>query len=219
VLTASLQRNRVTIEMRESRWSGVPRPRGLALASGLLVLAFALTLVPDPSEGAFPAGINGKILFSRSDSGQADIWAMNADGSGQVNSTNTPAPANEEAPAFSPNGRTITYSRGEAGQVDVLVRNADGSGQTNLTNTAAPVNEEGAVFSPDGSRIAFRRYNGMGPADIWVMNADGSGQINLTNTADPLDEAGPDFSPDGRTISFARHDGNQPDIWLMNADG
>jgi Tol biopolymer transport system component len=173
------------------------------------------------------------IAFVRGD----DIYAMNADGSGQRRL------AVGSDPAWSPDGRTIAFVRSSA----VYVRPADGSGQRRLAAGSDP------AWSPDGRTIAFVRSGdihvmsaagnaqrrlgrGSDPAwspdgrkisflskrDIYVMNADGSTQRNLTrNTARDVDPA---WSPDGRRIAFARWMpfkgvGGQYELFVMNVDG
>ena len=68
----------------------------------------AALLLPSSAHATFP-GANGKIAFERS----GDIWTMNADGSGQVNLTNTSAP--ELDPAWSPDGSKIVFKDGTRG--------------------------------------------------------------------------------------------------------
>jgi TolB protein len=105
---------------------------------------------------------------------------MNADGSGQVNLTNSPS--QEIHAAWSPDGSKISFSTDRDINQEVYVMNADGSGQVNLTNNGAD-NDLQSAWSPDGLKIAFNRILGGPNGEIYVMNADGSGQVNLTNNA------------------------------------
>jgi len=160
----------------------------LVLASALI--AGALIDASPTAGSAFP-GVNGMIAFDSSRTGNYNVFAMNADGSGQMDLTNNAAV--EQDPSFSPSGSRITFARLQAppgGNYDVFAMNADGSGQVNLTNNAA--DDLGPSFSPDGSRIAFTS-NRDGNYEIYVMNADGSGQTRLTNN--PADDYGPNWQP------------------------
>lgn len=143
--------------------------------------------------------------------GMADIFAINLDGTGLTNITNSPA-GNEFSAAWSPLGDKIAYVRqtGPLGEGDIWVTNADGTGQTNLSNT--PDDEEGnPSWSPDGQRIIFDHAasitvaggGNVGTTNVAVMNADGTGFELVTN--DPgLHQFNPTFSPDGTRIAFGQ---------------
>src|SRR5215210_3639491 len=95
----------------------------------------------------------------------SDIYTMKADGSGQINLTNTGG--TYECPTWSPDGSRIAYGRGSR----VWIMNADGSNKTQITNDVANC----PSWSPDGSKIAFHRSDG-NRTDIYVMNVDGTNQ-------------------------------------------
>ena len=149
----------------------------------------AALLLPASAHATFP-GANGKIAFERS----GDIWTMNADGSGQVNLTNTSAP--EHDPNWSPDGSKIVFKDGTRG---FLVMNADGSGVTDLGNGPTP--DFWPAWSPDGTKIAFSAQTltivammADDPNDRWVVGHAGAG-------SDSTNER-PDWSPDGERIAW-----------------
>jgi TolB protein len=61
---------------------------------------------------------------------------MNADGTEQINLTNTPT-TDEITPQWSPDGSQIAFASNQDGNLDIFVMNADGSGKTNLTRNPA----------------------------------------------------------------------------------
>jgi len=101
---------------------------------------------------------------------------MNADGSGQRNLTRSPA--DDQAPAWSPDGHKIAFIRERHDRADVEVIGVDGNGLGRLTRSGDALD---AAWSPDGRELAFTRA-GHEKVEIYVMNADGSGVRQLTHT-------------------------------------
>ena len=162
--------------------------------------------------GVMGHGSNGsgsRIAFER----DAEIYVMNADGSGETNLTRNARV--DYTPAWSPDGSKIAFVRDHEG----YVMNADGSGLRRLTDTNEFWGEP--AWSPDGCKIAFtgltdRDSNGYTSTDIYVMNARGGGQQNLMR-----DGHDPAWSPDGSKIAF-ESEGDWFQIFeisVMNADG
>jgi Tol biopolymer transport system component len=115
-----------------------------------------------------------------------------------------------QAPAWSPDGRTIVFVSWRDGNGEVYAMDADSSGPRNLTQH--PAKDVRPAWSPDGGRIAFGSRRD-GNSEVYVMNADGSGKRNLTR--DRASDDYPTWSPDGRRIAFVRgyH------LYLVNVDG
>jgi len=120
-----------------------------------------------------------------------------------------PTPLDVQAPAWSPDGRTIVFVSWRDGNGEVYAMDADGSGPRNLTQN--PAKDVRPSWSPDGRSIAFVSSRNR-QSEIYVMNADGSGKRSLTRhrANDDLPTWSPDrldlptWSPDGRRIAFLR---------------
>lgn len=163
--------------------------------------------------------LNGQIAYtvcefvSGSSSTQCDIWIMEADGTGQINVTNT-LDLNEISPAWAPDGIRIAFMEDRGGANRLAVINSDGSGRTIVTQEASV--QFGPTWSPGGTQIALvRQLPGEEISiqfDIVVLNADGSGEINITNS--DYDELEPEWAPDGSKIAFA---GVRPE-WTLDFD-
>jgi tetratricopeptide (TPR) repeat protein len=208
--------------------------RGLANASptsaapasddltGTIQRAFALESSAPAPVTAAPASDKSRIVFATDrdgpdpggDHGNAEIYVMNADGSGQRRLTHDKA--SDNAPRFSRDGSQIAFSSQREGGFDIFVMNADGTDQRRLTDfTRRGLGAVNPDWSPDGKRVLFRSR--LKNLDVYVIGLDGTGLVKLTD--EPRGVNNPAWSPDGRKIAFASLRHGEPEIYVMNADG
>jgi Tol biopolymer transport system component len=141
-----------------------------------------------------------KLAFTTTRDGDAEVYAINATGSGLVNLTSHPGQS-DYRPSWSPDGKKVAFLR----LYDLFVMNGDGTGLRNLTNGAGIVPSAQPVWSPDGSTILFS----MSPSyssvalDVWRVHPDGSGLAKVTTDGLFNGEAG--WSPDGSRIVYVRN--------------
>ena len=159
---------------------------------------------------------NQQIIFRSNRSGTSDIWTMNVDGSNPVQITDNAA--DNEDPAFSPDGTKIVYEEEDPddGTLEIFIANADGSNPVQLTDAGGI--SEAPSFPRDGSTILFKSDRD-GDFDVYTMDPDGSNLVKLTNTN--VDDFDPSWSPDGAQIVFSsqRAQPTREDLWIMNRDG
>lgn len=154
-----------------------------------------------------------RIAFVSLRDGNAEIYVMNADGTGSARLTTDPL--TDGRPAFTPDGQTIVFhSSRTAGKQQIWSVNLDGTGLTQLTRDS--VNASPSV-APDGQTIAYvstRNKDG----DIWLMGRDGSNQRQFTRSPQQR-ESEPRFLRDG-TLAYLveRREGNRTVQQVMRAD-
>ncbi len=180
-------------------------------------LAQLTKLTPDTSSASDPAFSpdGSRIAYVSQRDGNAEIYVMNADGTGAVRVTNDPQP--DGRPAFTPDGQAIVFhsSRpGPAGKQQIWSVNLDGTGLTQLTHDS--VNASPTV-SPDGQTVAYVSSRNK-DSDIWLMGRDGSNQRQFTRSPQQR-ETEPHFLRDG-TLAYLveRRDGNRTVQQVMRAD-
>lgn len=183
---------------------------------------------PDGTRIAFTSVTANRTTDSTSVNATADIYIINADGSGLRRLTNNSA--YNTAPTWSPDGTRIAFSRstinpqilmgGKPGvgdllsaSADIYVIGADGSNETNLTRSPLAF-EFLPAWSPDGGRIAYTNvqpvftFDGKVSAssDIFVMNSSGGNQRQLFPAETLIDSRiyyfAPSWSPSGARVAF-----------------
>jgi uncharacterized protein YjdB len=164
------------------------------------------------SDPAFSAD-GSRIAFVSLRDGNAEIYVMNADGSGSTRVTNDPL--TDGRPSFTPDGQTIVFhSSRTAGKQQIWSVNIDGTGLTQLTRDS--VNASPTV-SPDGQTIAYVSTRNK-DSEIWLMGKDGSNQRQFTR-APASRESEPRFLRDG-TLAYLveRKEGNRTVQQVVRAD-
>lgn len=154
-----------------------------------------------------------QIAFQSERAGAADVWVVNADGTGERNLTGD-LDADAVSPGWSPDGSRIVFGSGG----EVWTMTSDGSGKKALTDTelASAVNPS---WSPDGSRIAFLGSLDGETAELWSVETDGSSLSQLTTDA-RLDADVPlRWAPDGARLAFHSERTGNSEIWVIDADG
>jgi Tol biopolymer transport system component len=145
-----------------------------------------------------------RIVYRSTETGNREIFVMNADGSDQHSITDNPA--GDTYPAWSPDGTTIAFTSNRDShsghQGAIYLMNTDGSNVRRVTWLESMDGEPS--FSPDGTKLAFPNMvcfsGGCGPAHIYISNLDGTGVRRLTQGG--TGDWNPVFSPDGTKIAF-----------------
>ena len=136
--------------------------------------------------------------------GNGDLFVATVTGAGLVDAHPlVTGPANDWAPAWSPDGRHVLFTSDRTGDDEVWIVAADGTDGAPRQLTDNPAGDWVPAFAPDSSRIAFVSDRS-GDPEVWSMAADGSDLRNLSNH--PLADDGRwsvAWSPDGSHLAFA----------------
>lgn len=157
-----------------------------------------------------------------------DIWAMNADGSNQVNLTNDATSQHEPSWSPVPVGGAYRIAFLEEEIIDGLrstwlaSMRTDGSDRRNET-TGAPRFERSPTWTPDGTRILFSRGPVGVPGELYAVDvATGAAGRFLPYVLAGY-QAHPAWSPTGEYLAFSStHDaasGHDWQVYTVRADG
>ncbi|MDP9197729.1 MAG: hypothetical protein M3O07_00740 [Pseudomonadota bacterium] len=185
-------------------------------------------------ENTYPAWSpdGSQIVFeSTRDGPDADIFVMQADGSGVVQLTRNDA--YDGTPVWTPDGQFVLFATERDGNPEVYRMRADGSEQTNLTRH--PGADGHPRVSPDGRLVYFNSNRSSDPAtfalgtmdrqhnhEIYTMTLDGDDVRRITELPDW--DTYPAVSPDGSQLLWRRiaptggksESGRNSEVFWMN---
>jgi len=174
---------------------------------GMLCLAAAV-LAASVAFGAGPFA--GKLVFTSTRDGNAEIYVINADGTNLLRLTNNKA--TDDEPVLSPDGSKVVFVSDRDGNSEIYLADADGKNLKRLTKTDYP--ELDPSFTPDGLAVVYTSM-AEGEKDIWRMNlADGSVVKLVTDAGDQFNAR---MAADGALV-YGENGGN-PEIVFRTPDG
>jgi Tol biopolymer transport system component len=147
----------------------------------------------------------GRIVFVSEESGNADIWSMNADGTARRQLTTDRHW--DTAPSVSPDGRYIVFMSNRAARENIWRMDIDGGNQMQLTNKLI---ERDPVFSADSKWVYFGSWQ-TGKGTIWRIPVEG-GEPTQVITDLSFDPA---ISPEGRLLAYSA----SGKTWVVPVDG
>jgi Tol biopolymer transport system component len=147
-----------------------------------------------------------RIVYMSEESGNADIWSMNADGSDRKQLTTDTHW--DTSPDVSPDGRYIVFMSNRAGAENIWRMDIDGGNQKRLTNKHV---ERTPVFSEEGKWVLFEGWE-TGIATIWKVPLEGGEPVQVTADL----SFNPAVSPDGTLLAY---DGSGKPFIVQSAGG
>jgi Tol biopolymer transport system component/Zn-dependent M28 family amino/carboxypeptidase len=130
----------------------------------------------------------------------AEIYIMNADGSGQKRLTHEPG--YDGGPFFSPDGKRIIWRHftPEGTVADVFTMNLDGGDRVQVTDFGAM--SWAPYFHPSGDYIIYTSNKlGFSNFELYIVDRDGTREPVRVTFTDGFDGL-PVFSPDGKTLAW-----------------
>ncbi|MFZ5917074.1 MAG: tetratricopeptide repeat protein [Chloroflexota bacterium] len=117
----------------------------------------------------------GSFVFTSLRDGNAELYAMNADGSDQRRLTFNEA--TDQSPRRSPDGLRIVFVSNRDGVDDLYLVDVSGGAPQRLTQDAQP--DRYPAWSPDGAWIAFESQDAGGKWHVYVVSPDGQSPPQL----------------------------------------
>ncbi|MCA1614865.1 MAG: protein kinase [Acidobacteria bacterium] len=137
---------------------------------------------------------DGRVLFASDASGNADIWEMAADGSGQVQLT--AGAGRNYAPVSSPDGRYVLFHSNRSGAWQIWRMDRDGSNPVRLT--AGDENSNWPQVTRDGRWVVYEHAGEGSQTSLWRVPIGGGEPERLTRNLSMR----PSVSPDGRHVAY-----------------
>ena len=133
----------------------------------------------------------GRIIYASNESGNPDVWIMDADGTNHKQLTFDSHTDFE--PVASPDGRYVVFISDRAGAFNVWRMNVDGSNLNQLTRGGGG---ESPYFSPDGKWVLYSDF-GHAKMSLWKVPIDNGDPVQITDKP----SWSPVVSPDGKLIA------------------
>ena len=157
----------------------------------------------------FDLAPNGKRVFLTA---RGDIFSLPVEHGNTRNLTET-STAEEEHPAWSPDGLTLAYTTDIGGEQQIAIRPAQGGAEKILTHFTAGYFYQ-PVWAPGGDRLAFSDA----ALRLWTVDLAGGEPKQIAQ--DGFNEIHDySWSPDGRWLAYSLNDPNRiSSIWLYSID-
>ncbi|HEX8251275.1 MAG TPA: winged helix-turn-helix domain-containing protein [Pyrinomonadaceae bacterium] len=173
-----------------------------------------LTTISDESPLPFGADWtnDGRIVYSATDDGNADIFTISEDGSERKQLTSDASA--EISPKLSADGRFLIFMSNRTGQMDVWRADANGTNTKQLTTNG---NVKDSVISPDGETVFYLVQDSESMVEtLWRVSINGENPVKLTDRA----TRSPRISPDGKTVAcyISNFETNKMMLALVSAE-
>lgn len=170
-----------------------------------------------------PAG--NRIAFTRMIRSQntSNIWAVNPDGTGLAQLTETPAPGYDASPTWSNPPTQIAFVSDRSVLPQIYVMGADGVTETQVTFDACFHADPSWNPTPGDGRIVYARLCPGSPTgwDLYSIPSTGGVPTPVLPVPSNENELQPAWSPEGTEIVFTRYPagGGDKQLFTVGGDG
>jgi len=204
--------------------TNTPAPPATATSSPTPYPSPSPTPTPVPTATATPLPGRQTVAFVSDYEGNDEIYLLALDDGTIVNLTQNPA--DDKAPAWSPDGRRLAFQSHRDGNWELYLLDVASGTVTRLTDhlaydgrprlTNEKAGDYAPAWSPDGSTLAFTTWRD-GNKEIYTLDLATRALHNLTQN--PADDEFPAWSPDGTAIAFVSWRDGNAELYTMRPDG
>ena len=161
----------------------------------------------------WPSPDGKRLVFDMPEgqSGALDLWIR--DISRGVTSRFTFDPGDDQAPVWSPDGRTIVFTSDRQGPGDLYRKSASGAGEEELL-LATDELKWACDWSADGRFLVFLSRGAETLWDIWALPMDGEGEAFPVVTT-RFREWAATLSPDGGYIAYSSTESGRREVYVQ----
>lgn len=182
----------------------------------------ALPLVPGEYQD-FRFSPTGRLLaLEVSEGQQSDIWLYDIERDTLTRLTFDPA--DDEAPVWSPSGKSLIFSSERNGEDNLYWKRADGSGQAQRL-TESQSRQTPVSWHPGGQYLVFGEFNQENSWDIHILALEGDDQLGWkagdtsTFLSTRFVEVHPQFSPNGDWLAYMSLESGEAEIYVRPFPG
>ena len=152
----------------------------------------------------------GSLASTVREPGKNDVWLLAT--AGDAEERLTLDVAEDEMPAWSPDGRRIAYGSAWAGQARRIMVTDVVARQTPQVLRTWSRHIHPTSWSPDGKWLASYDYHPTNNEDVWAVGVEGADSLAVA--IGPASELNPAFSPDGRWLAYQSSESGQYEVYV-----
>lgn len=147
---------------------------------------------------------DGKLLFTRNDGKESDLWISDADGKNARALLSEPGYS--VAPVTTPDEKQIVFNRQKDKSSGIFRADADGTNVVRLTDDDPDNVDFNPQITPDGKYVIFQRKSGKDERFSLMKIPLEGGTAERLYSSDTWSVFQPRISPDGKHIAYSSYD-------------